>query len=525
MELPTLSFRSYTTHFQEFILEPSRAREEDRVLAYILSIAIGIFSLAAIHSIFFVMKLFHKTPETFSECDKKTDQKAREIITSSANQEASVPTSPDEVHQLDGESDNTSLKKHHRAKTSLEEFFSSYAVIPEESEKTLQKVSTIRLHRRPRFVGSKLNLEPTVKGHVSIEEVPESIATFSTKEPANQLTRTQSEIVKKIKKEKNLSLSLPADVSRILQHHDPLLTESILNKLDKLISTYRKTWKKEKKDVVLSYPVSIEVFIDIYYHAQTKKIVIATQQFASGMYNEIITGYDWDNGHEVVCSRRIPTESSPQALIEASEKRFEINKALNRMEAPGIIEVKHLLKTEKLAVIISEKMKGCELQEFLENKDLAKPLSQLQKIHLFFLFVKTMDFLHEKKITHGDISPRNLFVEVTEKGEIKTKLFDFDKSEKFETKKQSSFISASMEDTMYMGKLLYGLIFLEKLKGEEISHKEMKKNLPLPDAKVDVVDSLESICAELLHVSKDKKTNTLSVSLADIKKRLKKMLP
>jgi serine/threonine protein kinase len=139
-------------------------------------------------------------------------------------------------------------------------------------------------------------------------------------------------------------------------------------------------------------------------------------------------------------------------------------------------------------------MEGCELQDLLEDK--MSSLSKEQKKDITLIILKTIYRLHAKGIIHGDISPNNLFIKMnTEKGDLKLTLFDFDMAEEFDPTSRN-FLTQAKIDIVQTGKLIYGLIFSDELKGEEIGHKEMKDKLN----KIEEPSFLEAICKELLNV-------------------------
>lgn len=548
MNLPKLNISNYFSHFQDFILTPFKALKGDRLKALFLTIVIGVLSLGVVPGLLFLRKVYHKRSEDKTDQDQKVSEKAQEVLSIKENEplkkaeksthkidkkpepsltqeESLLEKKPQIVQQAeslieaiesfpiqdestieskedssDEKLDTFKRKRMHYRTCSLDEYFKKYAKIPEDRVDFLAQVENHLQLENPKEQDQDLPVTENIQ-KLSIVKRPRfrKVANPLVETEVQQippappsLRRTVSTIQALTKR--SVDISKKKKVVQLLKKNDPLLSKYTLEKIYLLIKDHTNHWKKEKVDAAICFPLTVDVFVDIYYCAENGNILIATQKFDSGMFNEIVRAYDWKTGQEVVCKRRIPLEGNVESLKESSKKSYAINRKINEMNLPNIIEIKGFLELENQAITVLEKMEGCELQDILEDK--MSSLTKEQKKDITLVILKTIYKLHSKGIIHGDISPNNLFIKLnSEKGDLKLTLFDFDMAEEFDSTSRN-FLTQAKIDIVQMGKLIYGLIFSDELKGEEISHKEMKDKLD----KIEEPSFLEAICKELLNV-------------------------
>jgi tRNA A-37 threonylcarbamoyl transferase component Bud32 len=258
-------------------------------------------------------------------------------------------------------------------------------------------------------------------------------------------------------------------LAKLLGNHSETIHE-----VRNMIETNKDKWKKEK-----NFILQHESGVSICYNSATKGIFVIKEQ-DRGEFNKISAGFNWNSNEEVVLRQRI-TGSDARA-----EEKYQLSSKLSKLGVPGIIkDYQRVLLPEKQEGLLMEKMKGKELGKLLME---GKPLTPYQQLQIAQGLIQTVAAMHAANITHGDIAPQNLFVDLAQHP-VKTTLFDFDQATDFGRMEHAAALQKK-DDCHNIGILLHAV-----LTGKELSDREIKRAFKEPFQ----TESLEHICWELVN--------------------------
>lgn len=194
-----------------------------------------------------------------------------------------------------------------------------------------------------------------------------------------------------------------------------------------------------------------EIAPNVFHPEETLGNYILRETLGSGTFGIVKLGICKSTGQKVAIKIVDKEIMSDCEGLEFIEKEIKIHSNLNHGNIVRFIET---FQTPSKIFLVMDFVKGGKLESLIEFDKLPESTAKI----LFLQLLDALEYLHASKITHRDLHPGNIMVDMETKS---LKIIDFGCSDHFS--KDETF-------DMFIGKSMYAcpeMLFQQKYKGDE----------------------------------------------------------